>query len=45
MQRSGMIKIGTAEKNSKEVEYGLRIDCKFTDYFRKKIGISHLEYY
>jgi len=30
---------------SMEHEYGLRIDCKFTDEFRKKIGIDHLEHY
>lgn len=32
-------------EESKEVEYGLRIDCKFTDDFRKKIGIHGLENY
>ncbi len=32
-------------ESSKEIEYGLRIDCKFTDDFRKKIGIDHLENY
>lgn len=28
-----------------EQEYSLRIDCKFTEDFRKKIGIDHLENY
>jgi len=32
-------------ESSAEVEYGLRIDCKFTDTFRKKIGIDHLGSY
>jgi hypothetical protein len=32
-------------ESSKEIEYGLRIDCKFTDNFRKKLGIDHLEIY
>lgn len=27
------------------LEYSLRIDCEFTEEFRKKIGISHLEHY
>jgi hypothetical protein len=27
------------------VEYGLRIDCKFTPEFRKVIGIDHLGNY
>lgn len=30
---------------SKEQEYGVRIDCSFTDEFRKKLGIDHLESY
>jgi len=32
-------------EESKEIEYGLRIDCKFTDEFRKKLGIDHLDHY
>ena len=32
-------------ENSKEVEYGLRIDCTYTDEFRKKLGINHLTHY
>jgi len=32
-------------EESKEIEYGLRIDCKFTNEFRKTIGINHLEHY
>tara|TARA_R110000868_G_scaffold102091_1_gene281078 strand:- start:21169 stop:21984 length:816 start_codon:yes stop_codon:yes gene_type:complete len=32
-------------EESKEVEYGMRIDCKFTPEFRKTIGIDHLEVY
>jgi len=32
-------------EESKEVEYGLRIDCKFTESFRAKIGIAHLTNY
>lgn len=32
-------------ETSKEVEYGLRIDCVFTDEFRKKIGIDGLEHF
>lgn len=32
-------------EHSKEVEYGLRIDCKFTLEFRQKLGIDHLESY
>ena len=32
-------------ENSVEVEYGLRIDCKFTQEFKKRIGIDHLETY
>jgi hypothetical protein len=32
-------------EHSLEQEYGLRIDCKFTDEFRKKIKIDHLENY
>lgn len=30
---------------SMEQEYGLRIDCKFTESFKKKLGIDHLGYY
>ena len=30
---------------NKEQEYGLRIDCVFTDEFRKKLGIDHLSNY
>lgn len=32
-------------EESREQEYGVRIDCIFTDEFRKKIGINHLEHY
>lgn len=32
-------------EESKEVEYGLRIDCKFTKEFKQKIGIDHVEFY
>lgn len=32
-------------EHSDEVEYSIRIDCAFTDEFRKKLGISHLEFY
>lgn len=32
-------------ESSMEEEYGLRIDCVFTDDFRKKLGINHLEHY
>jgi hypothetical protein len=32
-------------ESSTEVEYGLRIDCKFTPEFRKMLGISDLESY
>jgi hypothetical protein len=32
-------------ENSAEQEYGLRIDCTFTDDFRKKLGINHLDHY
>ncbi len=32
-------------ESSKEQEYGIRIDCVFSDYLRKKLGIDHLEYY
>jgi hypothetical protein len=32
-------------EESKEIEYGLRIDCKFTDEFRKRLSIDHLENY
>ena len=32
-------------ENSVEVEYGLRIDCKFTNDFRKRLGIDHLKTY
>jgi len=32
-------------EESKEQEYGIRIDCVFTEEFRKKIGIDHLESY
>lgn len=30
---------------SMEQEYGLRIDCKFTDKFKKLLGIDHLTHY
>jgi len=30
---------------SMEQEYGLRIDCKFSSEFRKKLGIDHLKFY
>lgn len=30
---------------SNEQEYGMRVDCVFSDDFRKKIGIDHLEGY
>ena len=30
---------------SMEQEYGLRIDCKFTQEFKERIGIGHLTYY
>lgn len=30
---------------SMEQEYGLRIDCKFTQQFRERIGIGHLTHY
>jgi hypothetical protein len=30
---------------SNEQEYGMRIDCVFTDEFRKKIGVDHLTGY
>ena len=32
-------------ESSTEQEYGMRIDCVFTDEFRKKIGIDHVESY
>ena len=32
-------------ESSVEQEYGLRIDCKFTSEFRKKLGIDHLASY
>lgn len=32
-------------ESSTEVEYGLRIDCKFTQSFKQKLGIDHLEFY
>ena len=32
-------------EHSNEVEYGLRIDCKFTLEFRKVLGIDHLDNY
>lgn len=32
-------------ENSKEQEYGLRIDCTFTPEFRKILGIDHLNHY
>jgi hypothetical protein len=32
-------------EESKEIEYGLRIDCKFSQEFRKTLGIDHLENY
>ena len=32
-------------EESKEIEYGLRVDCKFTKEFRIKLGIDHLEMY
>ena len=28
-----------------EQDYALRVDCKFTDEFRAKLGIAHLEHY
>jgi len=28
-----------------EQEYGLRIDCKFTQEFKERIGIGHLTHY
>jgi len=32
-------------ETSNEQEYGLRIDCKFSDRFREEIGVAHLEHY
>lgn len=32
-------------EHSNEIEYGLRIDCKFSNNFRKIIGVDDLEYY
>jgi hypothetical protein len=32
-------------EESKEIEYGLRIDCKFTQEFRKTLGIDKLDNY
>lgn len=32
-------------ERGKEQEYGLRIDCKFTQEFKQKIGIDHLTSY
>lgn len=32
-------------ESSKEQEYGVRIDCVFTEEFKKKLGIDHLEAY
>ena len=32
-------------ETSNEQEYGLRIDCKFSDRFKEEIGIAHLEHY
>ena len=32
-------------ETSKEQEYGVRIDCVFTEDFRKKIGISEVDFY
>lgn len=32
-------------ESSKEQEWGLRIDCKFTDEFKTKVGINHLQSY
>jgi hypothetical protein len=32
-------------EESKEQEYGVRIDCVFTENFRKKLGIDHLDTY
>jgi len=32
-------------ESSLEQEYGMRVDCKFTDEFKKKIGIDHLKSY
>jgi hypothetical protein len=32
-------------EHSNEQEYGMRVDCVFTDEFRKKIGIDHLDTY
>jgi hypothetical protein len=31
--------------HSNEQEYGMRVDCVFTDEFRKKLGINHLTGY
>lgn len=32
-------------EESAEQEYGMRIDCVFTDDFRKKLGIEHIDSY
>ncbi len=32
-------------EESKEIEYGMRIDCKFSNSFREQLGIDHLEHY
>ena len=40
MGHFGMIKIGMVVMSNNEQEYGLRIDCVFTDKFRKQIGRS-----
>jgi len=32
-------------ESSKEVEYGIRIDCKFSKEFKEQLGIGHLSYY
>ena len=32
-------------ESSTEQEYGMRVDCVFTDEFRKKIGINHVKEY
>jgi hypothetical protein len=32
-------------EESKEQEYGVRIDCVFTNRFRKKLGIDHIKSY
>lgn len=32
-------------ETSNETEYGLRIDCKFTNSFKKALGVNHLNHY